>query len=80
MPIGNLLVGVRRSSSINGIEVNQRTKDGMFNVTALLKQWNKQLGTKKEVTKFFGLEQTKAFLEVLMNEEDLHTQNLAYLK
>lgn len=52
----------------------------MFNVTALLKQWNKQLGTKKEVTKFFGLEQTKAFLEVLMNEEDLHTQNLAYLK
>ena len=65
---------------VDSFEVNQRTKDGMFNATTLLKQWNSQLGTKKEVTKFFELEQTKAFIEVLMNEESIDTQKLAYLK
>ena len=59
--------------------VLQRTMDGMFNATDLLKQWNKSTGLKKEVTKFFELEQTKAFVEVLMNEESLNTQKHAYL-
>lgn len=34
--------------------VKQRTKDGFFNATELLKQWNRVSGMKKEVTKFFG--------------------------
>ncbi len=34
-------------------DVHQRTKDGMFNATALLSQYNKVFGTKKEVRDFF---------------------------
>lgn len=65
--------------TIKGFRVHQRTKDGMFNATHLLSQWNKALGMKKEVTKFFELEQTKDFLEVLRSEENLNTQDSAYL-
>jgi len=61
-------------------EVLQRTKDGMFNATSLLKQWNEKLGMQKEVSKFFELEQTKSFIEVLRSEENLHTQDSAYVK
>lgn len=61
-------------------EVLQRTKDGFFNATKLLKQWNQKLGMQKEVSKFFELEQTKQFIEVLVNEENLHTQEATYVK
>lgn len=60
--------------------VTQRTKDGMFNATALLNQWNNSNGDKKEVTKFFENDNTKEFIEALMTEENLHTQNSAYVK
>ena len=65
---------------IGTYDVLQRTMDGMFNATDLLKQWNKSAGMNKEVTKFFELEQTKAFVEVLQNEENLNTQDSAYLR
>ena len=61
-------------------KVEQRTMDAMFNATALLRQWNESSGEKKEVTKFFENENTKEFIEALMIEENLNTQNSAYLK
>lgn len=60
--------------------VEQRTKDSMFNATSLLKQWNNASGECKEVTKFFENENTKEFVSALMEEENLNTQNSAYLK
>lgn len=60
--------------------VEQRTKDGMFNATNLLRQWNESTGEKKEVTKFFENDNTKEFITALMKEENLNTQNSAYLK
>lgn len=65
---------------MGNFHVEQRTKDGMFNATALLKQWNENSGDKKEVTKFFENDNTKVFIDALMNEENLNTQNSAYLK
>ena len=67
----------RRMGQFN---VLQRTKDGMFNATALLAQWNRTTGDKKEITKFFENQATKQFIEALMEEENLHTQNSAYVK
>lgn len=61
-------------------EVIQRTKDGFFNGTGLLKQWNDYSGQKKEITKFFALENTKEFIQALLREENLNTQDSAYLK
>lgn len=61
-------------------KVEQRTKDGMFNATALLRQWNATSGQQKEVTKFFENENTKEFIDALIIEENLNTQNSAYLK
>lgn len=49
-------------------EVHQRTKDGMFNATHLLRQWNEEKGMKKEVSDFFKNASTKEFIEVLENE------------
>lgn len=60
--------------------VIQRTKDGMFNATDLLRQWNASTGERKEIFKFFENENTKQFIDALMIEEKLNTQNSAYLK
>jgi len=65
---------------MDSYEVKQKTKYGMFNATELLKQWNKKTNQKKEVAKFFELEQTQAFLEVLQTEEELNTHDCGYLR
>lgn len=65
---------------IGDYEVFQRTKDGMFNATTLLQAWNKATGEKKEITKFFENDNTKEFLDALVKEENLDTQNSAYVK
>lgn len=61
-------------------DVCQRTQDGMFNATALLHQWNSANGDKKEINKFFDNNSTKEFIDALIKEENLNTQNSAYLK
>ena len=61
-------------------KVTQRTKDSFFNATELLKQWNKYSGQKKEISKFFELENTKHFIDRLIEKENLNTHDLAYLK
>lgn len=59
--------------------VEQRTKDGMFNATALLKQWNESAGEKKELKKFFENQNTKEFISALIEEENLNGEKSAYL-
>ena len=60
-------------------QVEQRTRDGFFNATALLKQWNVSKGSKKEVTKFFDLDSTSELVKTIMERENLNTQSDAYL-
>lgn len=59
--------------------VEQRTKDGMFNATALLRQWNESAGEKKEIKKFFENQNTKEFISALIEEENLNGEKSAYL-
>lgn len=54
---------------IGNFQINQRTKDGMFNATELLKQWNKETGTQKLINHFFENRGTKDFISVLETEE-----------
>lgn len=68
---------IRKMGDFN---VVQRTKDGMFNATELIKQWNEKTGEKKEITKFFENSNTSKFIEALIIEENLNTQDSAYLK
>lgn len=60
--------------------VKQITKDGFFNATELLKQWNRVSGMKKEVTKFLDLGSTSELVKIIMEREDLHTQDSTYVK
>ena len=64
-------------------EVSQRTKDKMFNATALLKQWNDNPeNPKRYLSKFWESTKVQEFLEVM--QEDLsknhHTPFLGYVK
>lgn len=61
-------------------KVIQRTKDGFFCATSLLAQWNEKSGMKKEVTKFFELQSTSELVKVIMERENLNTQDSTYLK
>lgn len=50
-------------------EIQQRTKDEMFNATNLLKQWNKSTGMKKQVEHFTSLKSTEEFLKTIQDRE-----------
>lgn len=69
-------------------QVQQRTKDGMFNATALVKEWNDYVENlhgensayvKKELKKFFENDNTKSFISALIEEENLNGEKSAYL-
>ena len=70
-------------------QVVQRTKDGMFNATALIKQWNEQpdLHTqkngyvkKKDLDDYLSNKNTKLFIQTIIERENLDTPKLVYLK
>ena len=69
--------------------VTQRTKDGFFCATELLRQWNEYANLnrgnsphlkQKDLKEFFSNKNTKEFIDALLEEEKLSTKNLAYLK
>ena len=61
-------------------EVLQRTSDGMFNATALLKQWNKLSPTERKMDNFFKLKGTNEFINTIVQKENLDTPKLVYVK
>ncbi len=75
---------------LSTFEVPQRTKDGFFNLTTLVNQWNEavelNMGNpifkckKKNVADFFRLDQTKEFISALIEEENLHGEKSTYVK
>lgn len=69
--------------------VEQRTKDGMFNATALLNEWNTSVkshtciyedGKIKELKEFFDNKNTNEYIEALIKEENLHGGKSPYVK
>lgn len=60
--------------------VEQRTKDGMFCATALLKQWNENSGQQKAIAHYLENSATQEFIKALMNEESLTCRDSVYVK
>ena len=55
--------------------VFQRTEDGMFDATALMRQWNSVEGnSKKEMKRFLEADSTKRFIQSLVREEKSKSQ------
>lgn len=61
-------------------EVQQRTKDGMFNATNLLKQWNDISDSGRKLSLYFESEKTKEFIDTIMQRENLHNPKTVYVK
>lgn len=61
-------------------KVAQRTKDGFFNATELLKQWNIFSLSKKKVEHYFDNQSSEELVETIMKRENLHTRNSVYVK
>lgn len=60
--------------------VHQRTKDGYFNATQLLKAWNEEKGTKKELKDYLSNQATQEFVKALADEENLHGEKSPYVQ
>ena len=60
--------------------VNQRTSDGMFNATELLKQWNTEFGMHKKIDHFFENKSTNEFINKILEMENLDARNSVYVK
>lgn len=60
--------------------VEQRTKDGMFNATDLLKQWNQNSGQQKDIAHYFENSSTEEFVNALISEEKFTSRNSVYVK
>lgn len=61
-------------------DVSQRTSDGFFNATALLKQWNGNSGMGKKLDHYFENKSTEEFITTIESKENLHTRNSVYVK
>jgi len=61
-------------------KVEQRTKDGYFNLTGLLKSWNDVNNSKKELKDYFDNKATQEFIKALVEEENLHGEKSPYVK
>lgn len=66
--------------SMGEFKVYQRTKDGFFNATSLMKQWNVSRGMKKEINDYLENKATEEFIEELILEENLDKGNYPYVK
>lgn len=60
--------------------VTQRTKDGFFNATELLKQWNCKSISERKMENYFNSEKSKEFISTIMERENLHTPKMVYVK
>lgn len=57
--------------------VCQRTSDGMFNATDLLRQWNLNTGMQKQISHFMENAATKDFIQVIDCQEKISQRNSA---
>ena len=61
--------------------VEQRTKDGMFNATNLLKQWNAQDGVaQRKMDNYFASSKTSEFIDTIIERGKLDTPKMVYVK
>lgn len=60
-------------------KVEQRTKDGYFNSTDLLKSWNDANSCNKELKDYLSNKATQEFIKALCEEENLNRGNPPYL-
>ena len=65
---------------IGDFNVVQRTKDGMFNATALLKQWNEMSESTRKMDNYFNSEKTKEVINTIMDRENLNSPKMVHLK
>lgn len=61
-------------------DVIQRTSDGMFNATKLLKAWNEHSGQKKQMIHYSENASTNEFINALLSEENLKERNSVVLQ
>jgi len=60
-------------------KVEQRTKDGYFNSTELLKAWNVANSSNKELKDYLSNKATQEFIKALCEEENLNGDKSPYL-
>lgn len=65
---------------MGAFDILQRTKDGFFNATMLIKQWNNQSATERKMDNYFAKADTDTFIQTIMRRENLHTPKLVYVK
>lgn len=66
---------VTMTRKMGNFDVFQRTSDGMFNATALLKQWNAFNNSNKELKEYFKLNSTNDFASTIAKRENLNGGN-----
>lgn len=65
---------------MGNFDVIQRTSDGMFNATMLLKAWNEHSGQKKQMAHYSENNATEEFITALLSEESLSYRNSVIIK
>lgn len=57
---------------LENTSIEQRTLDGYFNATSLLKQWNALNDAQKEIKDFLSNKGTQEFINEIIKQENLH--------
>ncbi len=70
----------RKMGNKGNFTVTQRTVDGFFNATDLIKQWNTLNQTERKLDNYFNSDKTQEFIDTIMKRENLNTPKMVYLK
>lgn len=65
---------------LDTFDVVQRTKDGMFNATVLLQQWNEKSGQKKMIAHYFENKSVEEFINTIIQKENLSYRDSVMIK
>lgn len=61
-------------------DVVQRTRDGYFNASHLLKQWNESTGMQKQMSHYTSAASTNEFIKALVDEEGLKERDCVLIQ
>ncbi len=70
----------RLTRRMGDFDVLQRTSDGMFNATSLLKQWNGHSGQQKQMIHYTENRSTEEYINALMSEESFKERKSVLIK
>lgn len=78
--INKMKTNVIMRRELDGMIIEQNSKDGMFNATSFLKQYSSNKNVRKDISDFLSLKKTKQYILAIQEAENIDTRKVVSIK